>query len=310
MPKLSVVTPAYNEEDSLPEFYRQLREVLQRVDGMDYEIIIVDDGSIDRTREIIHDLHQDDGKLRGIYLSRNFGHQASIMAGLRYATGDVIAVMDSDLQDSPKALPLFLEKWHEGYDVVYAVRKKRKESLIKRMLYSVFYMILERITSFRIPLDAGDFSLMTRKVVNKLNGLSEHNNFVRGLRAWVGFKQVGIPIERDARFAGSPQYSVGKLIKLATDGFFGFSWVPLRLLTVLGVFSFCVSLIYMTAILYLRITSSFELPGWTTLILTVVGFGGVHLAALGIVGEYIGRIYDEVRNRPHYIVDSADEIDS
>jgi polyisoprenyl-phosphate glycosyltransferase len=174
----------------------------------------------------------------------------------------------------------------------------------------VFYMILERITSFRIPLDAGDFSLMTRKVVNQLNGLSEHNNFVRGLRAWVGFKQVGIPIERDARFAGSPQYSVGKLIKLATDGFFGFSWVPLRLLTVLGVFSFCVSLIYMTAILYLRITSSFELPGWTTLILTVVGFGGVHLAALGIVGEYIGRIYDEVRNRPHYIVDSADEIDS
>jgi polyisoprenyl-phosphate glycosyltransferase len=306
MKKLTVVSPAYNEEDSLIEFYHRLTSVLDALEDLDYEVIMVNDGSIDGTSNIIRELHEKNPKWRGIHLSRNFGHQASIAAGLRYATGDLIAIMDSDLQDSPEALPEFVSYWKTGYQVVYAVRAKRKEGLAKRFFYTLFYKILNQIASIKIPLDAGDFSLMDRKVVRELNALSEHNSFIRGLRAWVGFRQIGIPVERNERFAGTPQYSIHKLIKLATDGFFGFSWVPLRFLTVIGIFSLGVSMIYLLSIVYLRLTSSFELPGWTTLIVTVVGFGGAQLAGLGLIGEYIGRIYDEVRKRPHYIVAEID----
>ena len=236
MKKISVVAPAYNEEDTLHEFYRRLTDVLVDLDDMDYEVIIVTDGSVDKTPDILRSLHEKNAKWRGVHFSRNFGHQAAIAAGLAHAKGDAVVMMDSDLQDPPEALPGFINQWKAGYQVVYAIRTERKESIFKRFCYALFYRILNRISTIKIPLDAGDFSLMDRKVVWELNAFSEHNRFIRGLRAWVGFRQLGVPVERSERMAGTPQYTIQKLFKLATDGFFSFSWMPLRLLTIFGLF--------------------------------------------------------------------------
>ena len=233
MKKISIIVPCFNEEAVLPELFERLGAVAAAW-GMDYEMLCVDDGSRDRTWEMLKSQNQKSPRWRSLSFARNFGHQIAVSAGLFYATGDVVVVIDADLDKPPEEIARLLEKWREGYDVVYAVRQKRKVSLPKRFCYWVFYRIMARSVEFEIPLDSGDFCLMNRRVVDTLNAMPERNRFVRGLRAWVGFRQTGVTYERAARFAGRPKYSLGKLVKLATDGLFSFSTVPLRLATYFG----------------------------------------------------------------------------
>ena len=299
--KISVVAPVFNEQDIIPEFYARLTHTMQEIDK-DYEVILVDDGSTDRTSEIIRRLNEADPRLTALHFSRNFGHQAALAAGLAHVSGDVAILMDSDLQDPPECIPTFLDHWKKGYHVVYAVRIKRKEFVLRRFCYVAFYRVLKYMSNVHIPADSGDFALMDRQVVDELNALPERNRFLRGLRAWIGFRQIGIPVERHARASGRPGYTIKKLFQLASDGIFSFSWLPLRLLSLLGLVSVIAGLAYFILVLFMWYYRAFYLPGWTTLIFTVIGFGGAHLLGLGIIGEYIGRIYDEVKQRPSYVI--------
>jgi dolichol-phosphate mannosyltransferase len=300
---VSIVSPIYNEAECLPLFRERLAAVLEGI-GCPYEVVLVNDGSNDATAGLIDSYHHTDSRWRGLHLARNFGHQAAITAGLDAARGDAVIVMDSDLQDAPEAIPALLEKWREGYQVVYAIRTDRKEAAWKRAAYKTFYRLLSAISDTPIPVDSGDFSLMDRAVVEALKGLPERRRFVRGLRSWVGFKQIGIPIERGARIAGEVKYSRKKLFGLASDGLFSFSWIPLRLLTLSGVAAVLVSLVYLAVIVVLRLLGTFDVPGWTTVVFLLVCFGGMQLLGLGLVGEYVGRMYDEVKGRPVYLVAS------
>ncbi|MFO0809895.1 MAG: glycosyltransferase family 2 protein [Gemmataceae bacterium] len=305
---LSIVIPVLNEEENLDELYRRLSAAAPAW-GLDWEVVFVDDGSTDRTLPILEDLNRKDARVKVVSFSRNFGHQTAVTAGLQHTSGDVVAVMDADLQDPPEELPRFLAKWREGYHVVYAIRRKRKENAIKRAAYFLFYRLLASLSSIPIPLDSGDFCVMDRAVVDVLNALPERNRFVRGLRTWVGYKQIGVEYERSARHAGEVKYTFRKLIRLAFDGLTNFSYRPLQLATTLGFFTAGVSLF---AILYslvvwafdihIRGVSVWRLPGYTSTILAVLFLGGVQLICIGILGEYIGRIYDEVKQRPAYLV--------
>lgn len=307
---ISIVIPIYNEAQTLPLLYRRLINV-QPLLGDECEIVFVDDGSTDESLTIMEQLASECALIRIIKLSRNFGHQAAISAGLKYAAGDAVIIMDGDLQDPPEELPYFLEKWHEGYKVVYTIRTKRKEGVIKRFAYSFFYRFLNLVSDLNIPLDSGDFCLLDRKVVDVLNGdLPENIRFIRGLRSYVGFKQAGFRYERQERAAGEVKYTLKKLFKLALDGIFGFTLLPLKLATYLGLFvsltCFFLGLVYLMAgIFNFPLFGSYvkDVPGFATL--TVAGFfwGGIILIFLGILGEYIGRIYIEVKKRPLYIVD-------
>jgi len=301
---LSIVAPAYNESVNLDMLYDRITKVMADLD-VDYHVIIIDDGSTDGTFNILKKIHQRDNRWKGIRLSRNYGHQVAISAGLSEATGDAVIILDSDLQDPPEVISTFLDHWKSGYDVVYAIRKNRKENIFKRYCYKLFYKMLNAVSYIKIPMDAGDFSLIDHRVVKALNAMPEHNRFIRGLRAWVGFSQIGIPVERDERHSGTPGYSLSKLVTLSADGFFSFSWFPVRLLTMIGITSVTLGFIYLTVVLYLRITYSIDIPGWTTLVFAVIGFGGAQLVGLGIIGEYVRRIFDEVRNRPQYLVDTT-----
>lgn len=299
--RLSVVVPVFNEQENLPELVRRLAEVLPRC-APTYELILVNDGSRDRSMEMLRDFAAQHPFLRVIDFSRNFGHQAAMYAGMRRASGDVVILMDGDLQDPPEVLPELVERWREGYDVVYAIRKKRKEGPLKRLLYYVYYRLLRSVSYVSIPLDSGDFSLMDRRVVALLAEMPERNKFLRGLRAWVGFRQTSYEYERSARFAGEPKYTFTKLMKLALDGIISYSFVPLRISYAVGmitsVLSFALAFVYFAQRLF---SDQFIPQGFTTLALLVLFLGGVQLFSIGILGEYVGRIYDEVKRRPDYI---------
>lgn len=300
-PDLSVVIPVYNEEANLPALYERLRRVLDAT-GLQYEIVFVDDGSRDGSRALLRDLAARDGRIAAIELARNFGHQVAISAGLDYARGDGVIVMDADLQDPPEVLPQFIAKWREGHDVVYAIREQRKESWLKRTAYAGFYRLLQRVAQIEIPLDAGDFCIMDRRVVELLAAMPERNRFVRGIRSWVGLDQIGLAYERQARHAGQPKYTFSRLVYLALDGLVSFSYIPLRVITLLG---FGVSLLsILLAVFYTikKLLYGLNPPGFATLIVSIFLLAGMQLITTGVIGEYVGRIFEEVKRRPLYVV--------
>lgn len=302
---LSVVLPAYNEQDVLPMTYERFSAVGSTLAslGLDYELVFVNDGSRDGTAKMLDDLAQQDSHVKAVHLTRNFGHQAAISAGLTLAAGDVVAIMDCDLQDPPEALPRFIEKWREGYQVVFAVRRKRKENIIKRSAYWTFYRLMALTAEMEIPLDSGDFCLMDRQAVDLVNGLPEQQRFVRGLRTWVGLKQTGVEYERDARAAGVPQYTFRKLLQLAADGLVSFSSVPLKMVTRLGVLCGLASVFFALWVIVDTLFNVTDAPrGWASLACIVTFVGAVQLISLGIIGEYLSRIFIEVKGRPGFLI--------
>lgn len=304
--KYSLIVPVYNEEENLLQLYERLKKTMNKL-GKNYEIIFIDDGSADHTISLLFSLHEKDPRVKIIHFSRNFGHQAAVSAGLQHCSGNYTAILDADLQDPPEILPLFFSKLDEGYDTVYAVRKKRKESFIKRTAYSLFYKLLKTVASIDIPLDSGDFCVMKKKVVNALNSLPERNRFIRGLRSWVGFKHIGIEYERSARYAGTSKYTLSKLFKLAFDGIFSFSYVPLQIMFYAGLGSLALSILGIFLAVYFKFFTSYynRVPGFATTIILVMFMGGLQLFSIGIIGEYMRRMYDEIKQRPQYIIEST-----
>lgn len=300
-PTLSLVVPVFNEQEILPAFYERAIATLRGCCSA-YEIIFVDDGSTDGSFDALQRLAAADAHVRVVSFSRNFGHQTAVTAGMNYSTGAAVVVIDGDLQDPPELIPDMLARWRDGFQVVYAVRRTRREHVLKRAAYRTFYRLLRRLSYVNMPLDAGDFALMDRCVVDLLNQMPERNRFVRGIRAWVGFRQTGIEYDRDPRFAGESKYPLTKLMRLAYDGVVSYSFVPLRLVTQLGFLISVVAFGMMTYILMLKIVWGISLVGWTSTIVVILFLGGVQLLSLGILGEYIGRIFDEVKRRPLYVV--------
>ncbi|MBI4058764.1 glycosyltransferase family 2 protein [Candidatus Microgenomates bacterium] len=299
--KISLVIPAFNEEKNLPLLYQRLKPVLRKV-GRDHEIIFINDGSIDNTLGVIKKLRGRDKKIRLISFSRNFGHMPAIDAGLIHAKGDWVVLMDADLQDPPEIIPQMVAKAKEGFEVVYGVKQKRKESLLRRFLFTIFYRLLNMVSIYKMPLDAGTFSLMSQRVVKILTNLPERNKYLSGLRAWTGFTQVGVVYERGKRSSGQ-QASIRRLIKLALDGVISFSYLPLRLASFLGFICALVAFISIIGVFILRIFFGFGIAGWASTMSTILLVGGIQLITLGILGEYLARIYDEVKNRPKYIIE-------
>jgi polyisoprenyl-phosphate glycosyltransferase len=300
--RLSVAVPVYNEETVLPELLHRTRSVLDAVAGGPHELVFADDGSSDRTFMMLKEAAEQDGRITVVSLSRNFGHQAALTAALDHVTGDAVVVMDGDLQDPPEAIPRLLDLHAQGYDVVYAQRASRKESWPLRLCYFVFYRMMMALSDLRLPLDAGDFGLMSRRVTDELRRMPEHHRYLRGMRSWVGFRQIGIPIEREARHSGASKYGFLRLVKLATDGIFAFSIVPIRAAAFLGFVAIAISSIYALAALYARFFLRESPKGFTALILALTFLSGVLLFFLGIIGEYVGRIYEETKARPIYVV--------
>lgn len=300
---LSVVVPIYNEEENLPELCRRLKTVVEDLRFSRSEVLLVNDGSTDRSEAMIRSLVGEDPLFTGICLTRNFGHQAAVCIGLSHAQGSAIAVIDGDLQDPPEAIPLLLGALEQGADVAYGVRTRRKENALKRFAYSLFYRLLQRLADVHVPLDAGDFSCMNRCVLDAMLALPERNRFVRGLRAWVGYRQVGVEYERAARFAGRPKYTFGKLLALAYDGLFSFSNIPVRLIQWLGFAASSIALLVALAyvVLYFAVPNRFP-SGFATLAVSIWFLGGVQLLFLGVVGEYVVRACDESRRRPVALV--------
>lgn len=300
-PELSVVVPLYNERENVAELHRRLAAALLQI-GCSYEIVFVNDGSRDETPRLIDELQQLDPHLTVIHLSRNFGHQPAVTAGLNNARGRAVLVMDGDLQDPPEVIQQFVARWRDGCDVVYAVRRRRKEGLLKRLGYFVFYRLLKTISDLEIPLDSGDFCLMDRRVVEALKKLPERARFVRGLRTFVGFRQVGLEYDRDARAAGTPKYSFSALIRLAIDGLVSFSSYPLRLVTHFGAVTALFALLLFAWVVYDAFVGKSAPSGWASLCAIVLLIGSVQLICLGIVGEYVRLIFLESKGRPTYIV--------
>jgi len=306
-PRYSIAVPVYDEQQVLPAFYHRLRAV---VDGLDdpAEIIFVNDGSADGSREILKGLAADDKRVRVVSFSRNFGHQAAISAGLFYAAGDAIAVLDADLQDPPELLPRLFQTLEEGWDVAYGVRAERKEGSAKRLAYYAFYRLLKLMADIDIPLDSGDFCAMSRRVVDHLNRLPESDRFIRGLRAWLGFRQTGVVYERDHRYAGDPKYTFLKLLKLSVDGLLAFSYIPLRLIAGLGFAVSGLSLLGILVVLYRYLFTPY-VPGYTSLATLILFMGGVQLVTIGVIGEYLARISLQVKGRPGFVVDELTGFD-
>jgi dolichol-phosphate mannosyltransferase len=300
-PEVSVVVPLYNEEENLPELHRRLSAALGRL-GCSYELIFVDDGSRDATPLMVRALQERDPHVTAVFLSRNFGHQAAVSAGLDHALGRAVILMDGDLQDPPEVLDQFLARWREGYEVVYAVRRKRKEGPAKRLAYFLFYRLLRAVSDLDIPLDSGDFCLLDRKVVDALGRLPERQRFVRGLRAFVGFRQTGLPYERAARHAGQPKYTFRAMLRLAADGLFSFSRFPLSLITYLGLAA-ALPALALTAWVVAGALAGREAPGgWAGTTIVVLFTSAVQLLSLGIIGEYVRRVFLEAKGRPTYVV--------
>ena len=301
-PTFSVVAPVYNESGSLMEFYRRASSVLQST-GESWELILIDDGSQDGSTEIIRQLAQEDEHVRPVIFARNFGHQIAVTAGLDYSRGKAVTIIDSDLQDPPEVILDLIAKWREGYEVVFAVRAEREgETAFKLWTASLFYRLIYKITDVKIPMDTGDFRLMDRRVVDVMNRMREHHRFLRGMSAWVGFKQVGVPYKRMARFAGSTKYPFRKMLKLALTAITGFSYLPLQVATILGFIAAGLSLVAAIVVIIMRAVTGAAFLGQASTLIAVLFLGGVQLISLGILGEYIGRIYDEVKGRPLYIV--------
>lgn len=298
--KISVVIPVFNEEGNISVLYKRLKKALGGI-SRNYEIIFVNDGSTDKTLRLLRLLRRSDSRVKYLSFSRNFGHMPAVVAGLKAAKGKKVVLMDADLQDPPEVIAKMYEESNKGFDVVYGVKTKRKEKPFKRFLFSAFYKILDRISAYKMPSDAGTFSLIDRKVVNILVNLEEKNMYFSGLRSWVGFKQKGVTYERGKRLAGKPA-SFRKLLKLAMDGFVSFSYIPLRIATFLGfVFAFFAFLMIIF-VLIMRIFFHWGIVGWASTMSAILFIGGVQLITLGIIGEYLGRIYDQVKNRPEFII--------
>jgi dolichol-phosphate mannosyltransferase len=300
-PSISVAIPVYNEEAVVPELLCRIRAVLDGIQGGPHQVVLVDDGSSDRTWELLEDAAEKDPRLVAITLSRNFGHQTALAAALDYVSGDVTVLMDGDLQDPPEAIPLLVDSYRQGYDVVYVQRVNRKEAWWLRACYYIFYRLLAALSSIELPLDAGDFGLMSNRIIQEIRRMPEHHRYLRGLRTWVGFRQIGVPIERAARRAGRTKYSPLRLLKLASDGIFAFSIVPLRAAAILGAAATGLSVLYAIYSLYVKFWLHAP-QGFTALILAITFLSGVNLFFLGIIGEYIGRVYEEAKGRPHYVV--------
>ena len=304
-PTYSIVVPLYNEEEVLAELYRRTCNVMEQI-GEHWELVLVDDGSMDRSANVIGELHERDNRVKGISFSRNFGFQEAATAGLAHARGEAVILSDADLQDPPEVIPQMIAKWRDGYDVVYGVRTHREgETWFKRATAKAFYRIIHRITSVQIPLDAGDFRLMDRRVVNAIVTMPERHRFLRGMVPWVGYRQVGVPYERHARLAGESKFkSVGQMLPFAVDAVTSFSHFPLQLATFLGFTIAAISLLAIVIVIGLRFFGpTEELSGQATTLVAVLFLGGVQLISLGIIGEYLGRIHDEVKGRPLYLVD-------
>lgn len=304
---VSLVLPVFNEEQVLPELLRRLALLLAQLDPAGrWEVIFVNDGSADRTRQLIEQACQSERRLRLINLSRNFGHQIAITAGVDRAEGEAVVIMDADLQDPPELVGEMLQRYSEGYDVVYAVRRQRQgEGWFKRASAALFYRALKRVVGVEIPTDTGDFRLMSRRTVLALRGLREANRFVRGLVAWVGFRQTAVYYDRAARFAGDTHYPLHKMLRFASDGIVSFSALPLRIATLLGVLSGLVALGVAAWVLAVVLTGVEAVPGWATLMFAVSLSSSAQLLMIGILGEYLGRVYDEVKRRPLYLVDAT-----
>jgi dolichol-phosphate mannosyltransferase len=304
-PIISIVVPVFNEEEVLPELYNRTRQAMDGL-GEPWELILVDDGSRDRSAEIIAELNHRDPRVKGISFSRNFGFQEAVTAGLAHASGEAVVLSDADLQDPPEVIPEMIARWREGNDVVYGVRANRQgETWFKKTTAKIFYRTIHRITSVDIPLDTGDFRLMDRRVVDAILRMPERNRFLRGMVPWVGFRQSGMNYERQARFAGESKFkSVRQMLPFALDAITSFSYFPLQLATYLGFFIAAISLIAIIVVIGLRLFGSHqELTGQATTLVAVLFLGGVQLISLGIIGEYLGRIYDEVKGRPLFLVD-------
>lgn len=301
----SVVVPVFNEIGSLPELYRRVREVMQGL-GEPWELVLVDDGSSDGSTEAILQLAEEDARVRPVIFARNFGHQIAITAGLDFARGQAVVVMDADLQDPPEVIPEMVARWREGYEVAYGVRTQREgESWIKKATAALFYRLIYRITDVRIPLDTGDFRLLDRQVVDVLRQMRERHRFPRGMAAWVGFRQTGVPYRRAARFTGETKYPFRKMLRLALNAVTGFSYFPLQIATYLGFLSAGLSILAIPVVMLLRLAGSQAFFGQASTLIAVLFLGGVQLISLGILGEYVGRIYDEAKGRPLYVLRRA-----
>lgn len=303
----SIIAPIYNEIDNLPELYRRVKEVMDS-SGEPWELILVDDGSTDGSTDKIRELAKADKTVRPVIFARNFGHQVAITAGWDYARGDAVVIIDADLQDPPEVILDLAEKWKEGYEVVYATRGEREgESWFKLWTASMFYRIIYRITDVKIPVDTGDFRLMDRKVVDVLKHMKERHRFPRGMSAWVGFRQIGVTYKRAARRSGVTKYPFKKMLRLAINAVTGFSYFPLQVATYFGFISAGIAILAIPVVIYMRMTGSGAFFGQATTLIAVLFLGGVQLISLGILGEYIGRLYDEAKGRPLYIVREAPE---
>ena len=303
----SIIAPIFNEIESIPELYRRVSETMDKL-GEPWELILVDDGCTDGSTEKVLRLAEEDDHVRPVIFARNFGHQIAVTAGWDYARGDAVVIIDADLQDPPEVIPELISKWKEGYEVVYAVRSEREgETWFKKFTAAMFYRLIFRITDVKIPLDTGDFRLLDRKVVNVLKTMRERHRFPRGMAAWVGFKQVGVNYKRAVRYAGETKYPFKKMVKLALNAITGFSYFPLQIASYFGFISAGVSIIAIPVVIALRLTGSYAFSGQATTLIAVLFLGGVQLISLGILGEYIGRLYDEAKGRPLYIVRNAPE---
>jgi glycosyltransferase involved in cell wall biosynthesis len=304
-PEYSIVVPVYNEEDVLPELLERLTQLLEQLDGS-AEVVLVDDGSRDRSYELMLEANMRDPRFKVIRLSRNFGHQLAITAGLDVASGSAVVVMDADLQDPPETVLALAERWRQGFDVVFGVRRVRAgERRFKRATAAAFYRLIQRLADVELPTDVGDFRLLDRKAVAAYRVMRESDRYVRGMVSWVGFSQTGVLYDRDERHAGSTKYPLRKMLRFAADGIVSFSNAPLRLALALGFFVSFASFVYGFVAILLKVTGAFTVPGWTSTIFVTSILGGVQLIVLGIIGEYVGRAYIESKRRPLYIVSSA-----
>ncbi|MBC7534202.1 MAG: glycosyltransferase family 2 protein [Ferruginibacter sp.] len=300
---ITILVPVFNEAASLPELFARLDRLIAQP-GADSNVVIVEDGSTDETAFLVEQAITGKERYSAIFLSRNFGHAMALTAGLSHISesSDAVFIIDGDLQDPPELLQQFVEKMNDGYDVVYGIRRKRKEGFFKKMCYKLYYRLLKKFSNIKMPLDAGDFSLISRRVVVQLNKLPEESRYLRGLRSWVGFKQTGLEYDRDRRSGGKTKYSIRSLFKLAFNGIFNFSEFPIRFIGIIGLSSILVSLVYLVVTLYKKIIFNTVPEGFTALIFAIVLFSGVQLLSLGIIGEYILRIFFQVKKRPLYIV--------
>lgn len=301
-PQINIVVPLYNEQESFDSLVKRLDELME-TSSLTIEVIMIDDGSSDRTAGLMRELSLKNDRYNAVILSRNFGHQTALTAGLKYVNAtDAVLIIDGDLQDPPELLEKFYGLYKDGYDVVFAIRKNRKENFLKKAAYKLFYIMLKKISYVNLPLDSGDFSLISRRIVSELNRMPEESRYLRGMRSWIGFRQIGIPYERDKRYSGKSKYTIKKMISLAFTGIFNFSEFPIRFLIKLGLIVVAISLSYLIYTLIVKFFFHGVPSGFTALLGIISLFGGMQLIALGVLGEYILRIFFQVKNRPLFIV--------